>query len=459
MLLFSTLTIYADGKRFALVLGNQTYDSDAFVNLGTPENDATEVANYLKKNLQFELIGGRAVIDAKNDSIGKLLDEFYAKCENAEVVILYYSGHGAQYENQKDARILPKDVEKGTKSLRNSIALADIREYMKKSDASIIIYDACRNDPTKSNQTSEKEKINTKIPFDSLKFKSDGNAYRPSGHITYYAVPSGKIASQNADNSKCSVFTQTWLEFFKSESKISINEAFQLIQDFLKNKMGEDYKPVFDEEGEMKGSLFGQYIKEPVNNGNIAATPKTETRYVNENENAFSYPLYFDIGIAYPFSFQPAIGLNLGKEKHGFVEFSMGSNFQKTKEIYYYNTRGDIATEQRYGNLDIKLRGGYMWNLPKSNKFQYGLYAGYDCLIITGKYGANVHSLLGGVQIEYSPIHWLSLYGNAEFAPAVSKTPANNYKDIETLCPEIKDWTSTFKASFGVKFNIPTSKR
>lgn len=440
LMFFCTSTILADGKRVALVIGNQNYHN--FNHLKTPKGNAEKVAEVLGK-LGFELIDGKAVTNADNNTMGKCIDSFMEESKGAEVAILYYSGHGAE---SKKALLFPIDAT----GMSAGKELNTIHEYLSKKDnkikASIIIYDACRTEDEIIREQLSAEPVD--VDRLTLKFKTSENAGQLEGHVIYYAVESGKVARDNG------LFTKAWLDYFKSKSNITINNAFRNIYRALEN-IAEDYKPAAI--GSIKGSLFG-----PINivsDDEENATTNTDEIPEPADDKQKPAPLYIGLGISFPFSFQPTIGLNLGKQKHGFVDFSIGSNFKKTKEIYYYNTQGDIVTEQRYSNLDIRLRGGYMWNLPKSNKFQYGLYAGYDCLIITGKYGANVHSLLGGVQIEYSPTHWLSLFGNAEFAPAVSNNPANNYKDIETLCPEIKDWAKPFRATIGVKFNIPTSKR
>ena len=78
------------GRRVALVIGNGNYRFAT--KLGNPSNDASDIANALRK-LGFEVVEGR---DLDKRGIEDKLREFSRKLAGAKLALFFYAGHGMQ---------------------------------------------------------------------------------------------------------------------------------------------------------------------------------------------------------------------------------------------------------------------------------------------------------------------------------------------------------------------------
>src|SRR5215471_3757640 len=92
------------GRRVALVIGNSAYS--AFPTIPNPRNDADDVANALRA-LGFDVLLGQ---DLKRADMEDLLIRFARKTDKADTALVFYAGHGLQYNGTNylvpvDARI------------------------------------------------------------------------------------------------------------------------------------------------------------------------------------------------------------------------------------------------------------------------------------------------------------------------------------------------------------------
>ena len=78
-------------KRVALVIGNAKYKSSP---LDNPVKDAKAFQEKLK-GLDFEV---STLYDADLDEMDAALKNFYKKADESDLALLYYSGHGIEYE-------------------------------------------------------------------------------------------------------------------------------------------------------------------------------------------------------------------------------------------------------------------------------------------------------------------------------------------------------------------------
>src|ERR1700730_7120782 len=89
-------------KRVALVIGNGAYwQAPALIN---PKNDAADVGRSLQA-LGFELI---VATDLDRSGMNDALDRFSHRVSDAEIALVYYSGHTMQYggRNSRRAQVL-----------------------------------------------------------------------------------------------------------------------------------------------------------------------------------------------------------------------------------------------------------------------------------------------------------------------------------------------------------------
>lgn len=130
------------GARMALVIGNGAY---AHVKaLPNPPNDARAVAKSLR-DIGFTVSEG---VDLDRTAMQKMTRDFLREAARAQVVVVYYAGHGVQVDGRN--YLIPVDVElKPGASMTE--AMIDMDTIMAGLDdqvrTNILIFDACRNNP------------------------------------------------------------------------------------------------------------------------------------------------------------------------------------------------------------------------------------------------------------------------------------------------------------------------
>ena len=146
----------AEDKRYALVIGNQGYDSSVGA-LKNPHNDIAVVSAALARQ-GFEVLP--PVKDARRSAIlgavRQLRDRLNAAGPGA-VGFVYYSGHGAAESDTGINYIIPVDAKQpgSAEFWDDSLKLDDILKLLDgaRGAAKFIVFDACRNElqvPTKS---------------------------------------------------------------------------------------------------------------------------------------------------------------------------------------------------------------------------------------------------------------------------------------------------------------------
>jgi len=131
-------------KRVALVIGNNAYQRPLTV-LSNTINDAQAIRTILV-NRGFEVIYRENISHRAFDTV---LEEFYQKLSRGGVGLLYFSGHGLEFDGQN--YLIPIDAKIGAKSdtKYEAVALNKITYRIKNigNRLNIVILDACRNDP------------------------------------------------------------------------------------------------------------------------------------------------------------------------------------------------------------------------------------------------------------------------------------------------------------------------
>lgn len=132
----------ARGTRMALIIGNGAY---AHVKaLPNPPNDARAVAKSLR-DIGFTVSEG---VDLDRAAMQKMTRDFLREAARAQVVLVYYAGHGVQVDGRN--YLIPVDVELKP-GARMTDAMIDMDTIMAGLDdqvrTNILIFDACRNNP------------------------------------------------------------------------------------------------------------------------------------------------------------------------------------------------------------------------------------------------------------------------------------------------------------------------
>jgi uncharacterized caspase-like protein len=131
-------------SREALVIGNSRYQHLHF--LSNPIRDAELIARDLTA-VNFYVT---KLTDLNNNDMKKALGDFCKKIAKGDVAIIYYSGHGFQYNEQ--SRLLPVDYDPAAVKFDfevrdKTLSLEDVLNALSSAQAKpkIVILDACRN--------------------------------------------------------------------------------------------------------------------------------------------------------------------------------------------------------------------------------------------------------------------------------------------------------------------------
>jgi choice-of-anchor C domain-containing protein len=189
IVLISALGAAAD-KRVALVIGNGAYTS--LPGLPNPANDARDITALLR-DLGFEVLEG---IDLNRSGVVTLTGEFLDGARGADAALIYYAGHGIQYE--EDNYLIPVDASVtsafGLKSEAVSLKglLSELEGLAK---INLVFLDACRDNPLA-------EKLAATSPTRSGRSRSRGLArVDPSSADTLiaFAAAPGQVALDGTD--------------------------------------------------------------------------------------------------------------------------------------------------------------------------------------------------------------------------------------------------------------------
>ena len=130
--------------KLALLIGNQNYTNSTA--LQNTLNDVDLIGEQLDKL-------GFLVIKANNKNLNELKGElrsFHKKIRVGDVGLIYYSGHGLQYQSDNYLVPIGADITISSEIPREAISSSEVIAYMDKADVKIIILDACRNNPYKT---------------------------------------------------------------------------------------------------------------------------------------------------------------------------------------------------------------------------------------------------------------------------------------------------------------------
>ena len=161
--------------RVALVVGNATYPSAPLRN---PVNDATAIADRLRA-LGFEVTLRTNVTQRE---MTRAVSRFGQSLKPGSVALFYYAGHGMQVRGRNFLVPVDADIQSEASARSEAVDLDLVLEQLGPSRLSMVILDACRNNPFEG------------------KFRSGGGSGlaqvdAPKGTLLAYATAPGKVAS------------------------------------------------------------------------------------------------------------------------------------------------------------------------------------------------------------------------------------------------------------------------
>lgn len=129
-------------SRLALIIGNADY---GFAPLRNPVNDAVDMEQALRQ-------AGFAVTLVTNASKQEMLtavDDFTSKLSEKDIALFYFSGHGVQIDDRNYLIPVNADLRTQQDAKEQSMDMGTTMDALNRSgaSASILIMDACRNNP------------------------------------------------------------------------------------------------------------------------------------------------------------------------------------------------------------------------------------------------------------------------------------------------------------------------
>ncbi len=166
---------FASEQRLALVIGNSAYPTAKLLN---PGNDAKAIAAKLGA-LGFEVI---VKTDVNQREMTRAISQFGQRLQNGGVALFYYAGHGLQVRGRNF--LVPVDAEIVSEaSVRSeAVDLDQLLEQLAPARLSMVILDACRNNPYEG-------KFRTAAGTGLAQIDA------PKGTLLAYATAPGKVAS------------------------------------------------------------------------------------------------------------------------------------------------------------------------------------------------------------------------------------------------------------------------
>jgi peptidoglycan hydrolase-like protein with peptidoglycan-binding domain len=231
--------------RLALVIGNSRYESAT--PLPNPRNDAEDVASVLAE-LGFEVMQG---LDLDREGMSQITKDFARRARTMDVAMAYYSGHGVQFEQVN--YLLPVDGQiRDEFDLDELVQLNQLIRYAglaKKQ--SVVVVDACRDDPLATPLLAENLGGSRSITL--AQGLAAPQLPTTSQSFIAYATAAGRVAYDGGEDARNSPYTAALLKFIKTP-KLEVRDLFGKVADDVRLATGNAQWP--DKWDNMGGEPF-----------------------------------------------------------------------------------------------------------------------------------------------------------------------------------------------------------
>jgi tetratricopeptide (TPR) repeat protein len=216
------------GVRVALVIGNSKYK--AVDPLGNPARDAKLVADALSR---AGFANVRTLIDGTRADMAAALKKFSADAANADWAVIYYAGHGIEYDGNNF--LVPVDVKyiEDADIPKESVPLdAVLNAVSPASKLRLVMLDACRENPFASALHGDAENSNVG--------KGLARIEPESGTLVAFATKHGHVATDGdgQDSPFATAITKRMLM-----PGIEINRLFRLVHDDVFASTNKEQEP------------------------------------------------------------------------------------------------------------------------------------------------------------------------------------------------------------------------
>jgi hypothetical protein len=241
-----TAPALAAEKRVALVIGNSTYENVS--NLKNPANDAADLAAAFGR-IGFDVTVG---VDMDYRKMRLALRDFAETANDADVVVIYFAGHGVEIENTNYLIPVNAELKRDRDVEFEAIRLDAVVNAISGTDGlKIILVDACRNNPFLSDMV---------VSSSTRSIGRGLGRIDPAGVVVGYAARGGTLALDGDDRN--SPYAQALLKHIE-EPGLELGKMFRKVRDSVFDATGGYQEPF------TYGSLPGEDI--------FLIPPKAET--------------------------------------------------------------------------------------------------------------------------------------------------------------------------------------
>lgn len=265
-------------KKLALVIGINNYRE--IPKLEKAVGDAQAIGKTLA-GLGYEVT---TALDMDRRGLNLALSKLYASIEPGDTVLVHYSGHGVQIEN--DNYLLPADVPAPTDGNAELLKSESLRLLtlidtlgQKGAGARILIIDACRDNPF---ATGGKRSIGGT--------RGLANVATDKGTFIMYSAGAGQSALDRlseSDNTTTSVYTRVLLSRLNDPS-MKLRDLAASVRDEVEKmgkSVGHDQRPAYYDDLPADFSLAPPSGASPKTEPVITATPVVETQPPQTNND------------------------------------------------------------------------------------------------------------------------------------------------------------------------------
>ena len=240
----ATASVGARGKRIALVIGNDAYESIA--KLDKAGNDAVAMARELKA-VGFEVWPHR---NLSYRGMVKAVDTFLNRVSGGDEVVVFFAGHGVQLKS--GSYLLPVDIEAtGEREVElASLGLSYLAEKLSEAKAlfTLLIVDACRDNPLRSKDNRSIGSTRGLQPIEPAK-----------GQVIVYSASKGQQALDRLgddDKDPNGVFTRELIKRMKHPG-MRVEDVVREVQDAVEevaSRINHEQRPAIYNEA--RGSFY-----------------------------------------------------------------------------------------------------------------------------------------------------------------------------------------------------------
>jgi len=225
-------------KRVALVIGNNDYQN--FVKLDNPANDADSLAEVLK-SINFDVVLYK---NTTLHSFYRALSEFNKKAKDADVALIYFAGHGVQFNSKNYLLQVDDEAETLDDISIGSVPVERVLEILNAmAGVKVLILDACRNNPAKHDPTASRS-IDDSLSRDvGLARLEDYDTSGGRGMVIAYATSPNHVAADGSGkNSPYNDALVKWI----SAPDMTIQDILSNVRDEVVAATKKKQFPIFD---------------------------------------------------------------------------------------------------------------------------------------------------------------------------------------------------------------------